>query len=136
MIKAQELRIGNKVIYENTLHDIESLSKLYLLVGPSASFGKITYRTVYEELEPIPLTPEILQQCGCKYKKAGIGGADNWQGMDFWHIGDITFRGNVSTARNGALTLAGYFNSSISYLHQLQNLFYALTGTEITYNPK
>jgi hypothetical protein len=85
-------------------------------------------------LHPIPLTPDILQSAGFKYKKCGISGADMWQGMDFWGNENMNLRGNVSTARGGTLHLEAYWNTQIYYVHQLQNLYKALTNNELTIN--
>ncbi len=83
----------------------------------------------------IPLIPEIMQKAGFKFGKGGgISPADMWQGMPFWIKDDLTFRGFISTAKSGTLHLAGYFNCQIGYVHQLQNLFFALKGKELDFS--
>lgn len=87
--------------------------------------------------EPIPITPEILEKCGFEYKPCGISGSDMWQGMGFWNIKNcdwVSFRGGFFRTKPIELILTGYFNSRIQYLHQLQNLYFALTGEELEVN--
>ncbi len=80
------------------------------------------------DLQPIPLTPEILQRCGfVKTYESGIH--TNWEadnldhpeiGFTFWH-----------EKREMKLRYYGENNINCTYLHQLQNLFFALTGQEL-----
>lgn len=78
-----------------------------------------------EELEPIPLTPEILEAAGfergCPYSKNG------WTAPEqaFFFEDDNNFDPReMSSGR--------VFSVEIKHLHQLQNLYFALTGTELT----
>lgn len=88
-----------------------------------------------KELYGIPLTPEVLDKCGLTRHKCGMSGADMWQGMDGWSINDRFFSGWLFRGNGKELKLVGYYNSKIKYLHQLQNLYFALTGEELQYKP-
>ena len=78
----------------------------------------------YEDILPIPLSEEVLLNCG--FEKTYYG---------YKYIG-----GNILefVLKNNEIYL-GYFDDddwcrigkSIKYLHQLQNLYYTLTGEEL-----
>jgi hypothetical protein len=116
-MKANELRIGNYVNEYGRIICIESGHDIDLM---------------FEEFQPIPLTPEILEQCGFVNKPSGI----------YKYSYEIEIDGFDSTFRTWwygediCLEPMGYDTGyiSIKYLHQLQNLFYALTGEELTVN--
>lgn len=71
-----------------------------------------------EQFEPIPLTPEILEKCGFEDKNP-------WQ------------RDNIvidSESRLIIVDQTGYgviVARDVTYLHRLQNIFYALKGQEL-----
>jgi hypothetical protein len=79
----------------------------------------------------IQLTPEIMSEYGFKFRPCGISGADMWQGMAFWIKDDFLLRGNLSRSRAGVLHLEGFFNCQIKYVHELQNLYFAITAKEL-----
>lgn len=129
MINAKELRIGNRVKH----NDIISASEF-----PGTEFQWLlahwydieTNRLSLESIDPIPLTPELLKKAGFKRHKCGPSGQDMWAGMDGWSIqgsSDWLFRGSPN-----CLHLAGYYNTQIRYVHTLQNLFFSLTGEELS----
>ena len=113
MIKANELRVGNWVLLGKDYYEIDSI----------CAWGKGTH------LNPIPLTPEILEKCGLKqqgkralYSDGKLAFMEDADGFTFFIKDDS----NV-LYRSAA-------NSKIYYLHQLQNLYFALTGNELNIN--
>ena len=126
MINANELRIGNWLAYnDGTFGKVFGIDTDDVGIIDEVS---PTWDSVIN-LHPIPLTEEILLKCGFVRHKTGIGGCDMWQGMDGWAFGDNgwLFRGDP---KNG-LKIVGYFNSNIHFIHQLQNIIFALTGEEL-----
>ena len=140
MIKPEELRIGNLVtLSEKGCNDIiidfgSELPKSYFE-------DKIKYLGVrsisdevelcgygfdldcynYSDLVPIPLTEEILLKCGFeKYNK--LSGHDGYLFNGYFIHKDGSF-----TVLGSSLVLC-----KIKHLHHLQNLYFALTGQEIT----
>jgi len=83
---------------------------------------------------PVPVTPEVLLRCGFKkYKDANAGNV--WKSFRYKHIcidyRTKTSRGIIVWYDNNddyGITLPSL---NIKYLHQLQNLYYFMTGTEL-----
>ena len=122
-MKATELRIGNWLIDKRYTHDSENgRFKVHV--------RDLQYLTDIKEsnecdFEPIPLTEEILLKCGFKYYKE-----DNSYQLDF---GFYCIWGRLEKEftlySNGDET-----ETEIKYLHQLQNLYWCLTGQELEVN--
>jgi hypothetical protein len=121
MIQAKELRIGNWVKCELTgaLLTITRIEHGFI-----QSSNKNGFNT--NGIEPIPLTPEILEKAGFSYLLNNGGqlyyiiydsGFTVMQSYGKWH-----FSPSKSTT----------LGNEIKYLHQLQNLYFALTGQELT----
>jgi hypothetical protein len=84
------------------------------------------------DFEPIPLTAETLKGCGFIARPGSgtlmltIAYEDSDYPCTLQRTGD-----GVQICRSGI----GAITAHIEYLHQLQNLFFALTGQELNYNP-
>ena len=112
MIAASELRIGNSVLDPIGLPKEVSLEVL----------KNISKGLVYE---PIPLSPEILEKCG--FKKQLIKGKTD----KYWfEKGEISYN-----EIHEKFWYHGVLENSPKYLHQLQNLYFSLTGGELTFKP-
>lgn len=127
MINIKQLRLGNYVMYEQTTHVVTSMSRT--LIETHWDGGTENYIHLPEELDPIPLTEEILLKCGFQ-KVNHVSGYTFWtynrkkRGVNF--ICDIYERW---TKINGMI-----IPSHIEYLHQLQNLYFAICGVELEFN--
>ncbi|WP_312900207.1 hypothetical protein [Chryseobacterium taichungense] len=129
-MEAKDLRIGNYVEVLGNIDKIKGIGSNEH--GEYAEF-KNTYNGYYfihnnEELvKPIPLTEEWLLKFGFQIEEihAGLSEADfgnNPLTKDF--ILTVKNTGDGWFYRNG------YFK--IDYVHQLQNLYFALSGEELT----
>jgi hypothetical protein len=111
-MKASELRIGNWVHSGITKEDF--IIEAHDIVNISGGFdnGKV---------QPIPLTKEWLLKFGLKYLQNAC-----------WELGSMRIY-NLSdeTTSRFRITLAGHELVIINYVHQLQNLYFALTGEEL-----
>ena len=124
MIKAEELRIGN-------IHKHDGLPILNV-----DGFGKSEYETITAygifqvaegnmTFEPIPLTEKWLEKFGLKLSHW----MDEYE-YDFC-MGEL-FKGDKDIWKfevNGNFDTIGI--AEIKYVHQLQNLYFALTNSEL-----
>jgi len=125
MIKPNELRIGNLVYHYEWNKLGKKLTpdsgRVTAINGKSVTVGP--YQRA--KIEGIPLTQEILEKCGFKKfeRQRGIVQWENEAG----HTVEYT---------NGEWSLSPEFNFwiDVKYLHQLQNLYFALTGQELEVN--
>lgn len=106
MIKATELRIGNLVMRNNKFDGMPRITKLVSMMIFQAEKEP-------EEFEAIPITCEWLERMGFS-DAAQNGGLIRYQS-----------RGSGWTTQL----------PHIKFVHQLQNLFFALTGEELTIKP-
>jgi hypothetical protein len=129
MIKETDLRLGNWVILRGEYRKVDA-GMLYNL------------QAFY--FQPIPLSPEVLTACGfekkyldrkkvdegCYYEKEVCS---KYYGENYYC--DLTF---ITGDKNGFLEvclLPVEQSVRVRYLHELQNLFYCLTGEELNYTP-
>jgi hypothetical protein len=119
MIKANELRIGNLIKYnDGGVFRVISIHEFGLDVEDDIE----TAYTEYEKFSPIPLTEEWLLKFGFEKDVAAFYLDINT--VLFVSYNDDEF---VHLKSNHLETIA-----SIKYVHQLQNLYFALTGEELT----
>lgn len=115
MIQANELRIGNWLI------DIKFGSYIRF----KSFFGLCNVEANPDLYNPIPLTPEILEKAGFELRKEyGTSIEIDYKLYPLY----------VKFEHNGGLLITIHEYSSCShvkYLHQLQNLYFALTGEEL-----
>ena len=128
MIKAEELRIGNWVLTEQCDGTIDK----YQITGFDV------YKTDENEqhgMLPIPLTEEILLRCGFQGNEdemhivLGLGSGEE---LSVELITDTTCLVRSDPKYNSADYC---YIKNIEYLHQLQNLYFALTGKELQFKP-
>jgi hypothetical protein len=114
-MKANELRIGNWVMVFPVKHPQQVCDVMFDSVNTESVFGQH-----YGEVDPIPLTEDWLLKFGFvsnpyedRYEKGTIHiECDKTKGATYLWIENMPH---------------------IKYVHQLQNLYFALTGEELTY---
>lgn len=136
MIKREELRVGNILGFRET-----DYVSVYCINGDDT----IRHLQVLKEYgcfrlnqyQPIPLTEEILLKCG--FEKIEYNSEETGYGIEY-----VLIRGGYSGFRleyyeDFSIGIMGSENDQavtpnvdvLCYLHQLQNLYFALTGEEL-----
>lgn len=131
MIKANELRLDNWVfelgvdyIHEHPVPDHEDKTPVMvdlIVMNNIINHDGTTRMPCYD---PIPITPEILEKAGF-VRESGA------------YIIQLDDSGNhLSFVKNdnGFVCLSHMLNNVLKYLHQLQNLYFALCGSELNIN--
>jgi hypothetical protein len=131
-MKASEFRIGNWLL-------IPGLNKYLKVVAIFNSHFRcedsncISYEeSIRVNYQPIPLTPEILVKCGFENKSKTTDYYFFINGYG-WDINIGGARKSMYPCIMGESGLEA-FGNELKFLHQLQNLYFALTGTELEVN--
>ena len=139
-MKANELRIGNLVDLGNRIAKVIEINHLGCVVVDLEE----TQDTIedYERTKPIPLTEEWLVKFGFVeikrhthdfeevfYSKSIINGQPN-------HNETLVISLPLNHCEIGEYNIEESYlmNINIDYVHQLQNLYFALTGEELEFN--
>lgn len=119
-ILASELRIGNW--YDHN--------------GKHCQVSPNTILEVWESprkwVQPIPLTPEILEKCGLK------NGNSELDRNVFYSTNKHLAQFSVNISGSFGIYVGVFIalrSVHLEYLHQLQNLYFALTNEELNYTP-
>jgi hypothetical protein len=140
-IKASELRVGNWVqVSSGVLRlQVESIHENGINVWASIEYGHtavIDPDYGYNNLGPIPLSPEILEKCG--FEKSGeLNNTRYWRREPYvsFSFGDYAYyRDDYRANPNLKVDNQTIYPERLIYLHQLQNLYFALTGEELRVN--
>ena len=128
MVYANELRIGNWITDNEAggYFQIEEIYKNQYGVY-YASYRKGSIRIVRDEIEPITLTEERLVKFGFeKIKKESYSTGKNVY-FNVYKLGSLTYNTSQNIWWFGYLKL----ENPPKYVHQLQNLYFALRGEEL-----
>jgi hypothetical protein len=119
MIKAQELRIGNLLVLGPNVVTVQQIGQ--------NSFAYEKGENLFADICPIDLTEDWLLKFGFEGPKKEAGTyyqKDNHRVYLFDSFFEFEFTANKDSRFN--------LFRSYQYVHQLQNLYFALTGTELT----
>jgi hypothetical protein len=135
MIKKEELRIGNMVHFDNLnkrypsvrVIKIKELGEKEAIVIDLGLDMALFYDS--DNLKPIPLTPEILEGCGFE-RVNNAWAMENEITDDRFSLFDKHLcKGKLKLHLNNMSGPTPF----VKHLHQLQNLYFALTGKELNY---
>lgn len=150
MDKPNELRVGNHVLFDGEIVEMLTVSALRTpergnMVRIYGSFFK---RAPIESLSGIPLTEEILLKCGFKInpisrilksfsktvkitmaKSEILSISQNSDKNGYFYL---AFRQGDNTENNTMhLNDLVFLRRDLQYLHELQNIYFVLTGEEL-----
>lgn len=130
-MKANELRIGNIILkhFENGDGQLEEVTSRTIFDCQTNPTGKFSY-------SGIPLSPSILEAAGFEKRRDGeyLYSIDLDRHISIVISKDSFFPMLLQDAEFSGGELNVYSCNLINYLHQLQNLYFALTGEELDVN--
>jgi len=138
-IKAEEIMMGNWVSIPNYFRNDED--RLMQVKGLSEdntlelSDGKIRTIRQCKDVDAVVISEDILLKCGFE-RKGRLYQMEFFPfSIDF--VNDDTYLDDAPIPDHYALHFNGatFSHPRMVYLHQLQNLYYSLTGTHLTFKP-
>lgn len=118
MIQPNELRIGNLIYLDETLIEVDVHVLIDILMG-------------VDGFSPIPITPELLERARLKRDREGWIISYSYKIYDPLVIGGTGSYVNANRKTYCILHDDKIMPKGFQYLHQLQNLYFALTGEEL-----
>lgn len=138
MIQPNELRLGNLVLraigWNNEARPIIWSDDSYVVSQLNDSTVWIdsengTMDEDFTNISGIPLTEEWLLKAGFKNEYAQV--YSGWIGDDIW--GRMDFKVNIFCIISSGREAEESYLNHIKYVHQLQNLFHAISGEELEF---
>ena len=121
--KEKQYRIGNLIKYDGRVFEIDSIAKEF----PTLNTEEFGIGVVdWNNIKPIPLTKQLLLKCGFKHVHTGWFEINSF-GSEFMHF-NVCASGAVSVDNGGDSEIV---IADLKFIHQLQNLYFAITGKEL-----
>jgi len=127
MISCYELRIGNYVLVNGNLQQVFAINRTVAFVAEEDN-EQIASEHNLENVQPIPLTEDILRQCGFVYHHY----------FKFWQLITTGIRSemNISPDYEVIDFIRKPILKKLTSLHQLQNIYFLLKGRELQFAKK
>lgn len=121
-MKAREFVVGNHYLQTKSYEDNDTLPKV--ITWQESNWYALGECVEFEDwFEPIPLTEEWLIKFGWTEEP-------NSQFIKFWSKSGVTITHRHDLTPSVFTFME--FTNKIQYVHQLESLYYALTGEELT----
>jgi hypothetical protein len=129
MISAYELRLGNHVLVNQEIRKISILTNTTVFtIDADGSKEEAPSETNLEAVNPIPLTDDLLKECGFVYHDY----------FKFWQLVTTGIRSEMDI--NNDYDLIDFMRKTIikkmTSLHQLQNVYFILKGRELKWESR
>jgi hypothetical protein len=129
MINEKELRVGNYYLSKRNkdvlVKGVDTVNKLAIIDEPDLDAGK-EQPYIFEDLTPIPVTKEVLLKLG--FKENGTKESLHKKIDCEQDCACIIFNEDGCFLKDRDENKIG---KQIEYVHQLQNIYYFLMGTEL-----
>jgi hypothetical protein len=131
-MESKELRVGNLVSYfNNDMVKVDGISKESGQYYINAKKNNTTYNNVIEAFKPTIITKEILFKYGFNENSDGnyLLSLNQFLNLELMKVGDEWLNFSVEKTNDDNC----FSFERIRYVHQLQNLYFALTQKELTF---
>lgn len=131
-LNVKDLRIANLLFYNGVIKEISSLHSDNTLRFKEGKNTIGCFKATIEAIKPIPLIEEILLKCGFEKDLSDLKLILNKARLEFIFYGGLSHQ--LDIIQDGKHLFM--FSGCCVYLHQLQNLYFALTNEELIINLK
>lgn len=129
MISCYELRIGNYVLVDENLQQVSAVSHTTAsTLAVEDNNEQVVSEHTLENIQSIPLTDDILKECGFIYHDY----------FKFWQLITTGIRSemNISADYEVIDFMRKPILKKLASLHQLQNIYFLLKGRELQFAKK
>ena len=124
MISSYELRLGNRVLADKKLQQVSMITGTTVFtIDTEGSDEQVASEHQLEQIKPVPMTDEVLQQCGFIYHDY----------FKFWQLVTTGVRSEMDI--NSDYDVIDFMRKPVieklASLHQLQNVYFHLKGREL-----
>src|SRR6476619_1266890 len=126
MISCYELRIGNYVLVDENLQQVSGVNRTIVsTLAVEDNNEQVVSEHTLENIQPIPLTDDILKECGFIYHDY----------FKFWQLITTGIRSEMDIDPDYDLIdfMRKPIIKKLGSLHQLQNAYFMLKNRELNY---
>jgi hypothetical protein len=127
MISCYELRIGNYVLVDENLQRISAINRTTASTFEGMEInGQVVSEHNLDNIEPVPLTDDVIKQCGFAYHDY----------FKFWQLITTGIRSEMNLSPDYEVIdfMRKPILKKLTSLHQLQNIYFLLKGRELQYH--
>jgi hypothetical protein len=127
MISCNELRLGNRVLVDKNLQQVSMItSTAVFTIDAEEGHEPAVSEHSSDQIEPVPLTDDVLKQCGFVYHDY----------FKFWQLKTTGITSEMSEMDiDNDYDVIDFMHKPVvrhlASLHQLQNVYFMLKGREL-----